>query len=471
MLGPSAYLLVAGASLPASLADRIPTWLFGAAAVTSLAAVVWRFAPDVLSPLGSNLEFSGGTFDHPVILAGFTAAAVAAAATVRLRRAAWFVPLLILISTALSVSAKRSGLLAVAVGLAVALWRGRPGRSRALLVTGVVAGTLVAWTVGSAFAPADEPLSGVQRFQQLDSDSASARVHIAGAMVRAWEDRPILGWGVGNAWPAYLANATPADVEVAHRGIADPHNIVLGSAATTGLVGLVALLALVGVVARRAWRAPRRLGWAVGAAAALFVSHLLQPLNASLTPLLFLLAGVAAASTLRARPSGVRLGRLGRGATGVLLSAGLALSVLLLASSVLMQWGRTYNSTWSLRAAADLAPTRVWALQTLAVYRAQDAATGDAVARRETEGLVDRLVREHPWYPDARMTGVHVGLSMNDADYARAWMRRQFRVFPSDLASLTPAGLEFYRTGVRPGFDEYVQAEPASSDLAGASGG
>jgi hypothetical protein len=468
MLGPSAYLLAAGTSLPASLVDRVPTWLFGTAAATAVVAIAWRFTPGVLSPLGSDLDFSGATFDHPVILAGFTAAAVATAVAVRLRREAWFVALLVLIASALSISAKRSGLVAVAIGLAIALVRARPGRARALLVAGLVAGTIGAWTVGSAFVPAEEPLSGVQRFQQLDADSASARVHITGAMLRAWTDRPILGWGVGNAWPAYLANATTDDIDVAHRGIADPHNIVLGSAATTGAIGLAAFLALIVVVARRAWRAPRRLGWAAGAAAALFVSHLLQPLNASLTPLLFLMAGIAASAGPRRAPAaGPARVRAGRAVVGAALAAGLVLSLLLASASVLHKWGTSYNSTWSLRAATALAPGRIWATQRLAVYLAQDAALGDAEARREAQALVDGLVRTHPWYPDARMTGVHVGFSMNDTDYAWAWMRRQFEVFPSDLASLTEGGLEFYRTGVRPGFDEYFGAESSGGSAGG----
>ena len=465
LLGASAYALAAGAALPRSLVDRIPRWLFAATIPVSVVAVVWRFAPDMLLVLGRNMTYDGATLGHPVFLSGLTAAAVAAAVGVRLRHRAWFVAALILIASALSLSAKRSGLIAVVVGLVVALVRTRAGRARSALIVGVVVGTLAVWGVASSFVPAGEELSGVQRFEQLDSDSAAARVHITKALVRAWADRPILGWGVGNTWTGYLKHATFEDVEVAHRGIADAHNILLGTAAATGTVGLVALLALIGVVVRRAWKGPRQLGWAAGAAAALFLTHLLQPVHTSLTPLMFLLAGIAAGSPGPARAARTPA-RVGRAAVGLLLSAGLLLSTLVLASSVLDRWGRSYNSTWALRTAMTLAPGRLWPVQALAVYRAQDAAAGDAAAGREVLGLIDGALERHPLNPDSRMIAVQAGLMMNDPEYARMWLQRQMEVFPSDLASLNPAGVEFLRTGRLPGYEDVAQSALADADTA-----
>jgi hypothetical protein len=369
----------------------------------------------------------------------------------------------VLVASALSLSAKRSGLIAVVLGLALALVRTRAGRARSLLIVGVVAGTLVVWTVASSFVPAGEELSGVQRFEQLDSDSAAARVHITKSLIRAWADRPVLGWGVGNTWTAYLKHASLEDVEVAHRGIADAHNLLLGTAASTGTVGVIALLALIGVVVRRAWKGPRSLGWAAGAAVALFVTHLLQPVHTSLTPLLFLLAGIAAGSPGPARAARTPV-RVGRAAVGVLLSAGLVLSTLVLASSVLDRWGRSYNSQWALRQAMTLAPGRVWPVQSLIVYRSQDAAAGDAEAEREVLELVDGLLARHPLNPDARMVAAQAGLLMNDPEFARRWLQRQIDVFPSDLASLTPAGVEFLRTGRLPGYDDLAQSALGDAD-------
>jgi O-antigen ligase len=465
LLGASGYALVAGAALPRSLVDRIPGWLFAATVPVSVVAIVWRFAPDTLLVLGRSMTYEGSTLGHPVFLSGLTAAAVGAAVGVRMRHRAWFVTALILIASALSLSAKRSGLIAVVVGLVVALVRARAGKVRSLLIVGVVVGTLSAWSVASSFVPAEQALSGVQRFEQLDSDSAAARVHITKALTRAWADRPILGWGVGNTWTAYLKHATLDDVEVAHRGIADAHNLLLGTAASTGTVGLIALVALIGVVVRRAWKGPRQLGWAAGAAAALFVTHLLQPVHTSLTPLMFLLAGIAAGTPGPARAARTPA-RVGRAAVGVLLSAGLLLSTLVLASSVLDRWGRTYNSVWSLRTAMSLAPGRLWPVQALAVYRGQDAAAGDEDAEREVRELIDRALDRHPLNPDSRMIAVQAGLMMNDPEYARMWLQRQMEVFPGDLASLNPAGLEFLRTGRLPGYEDVAQSALSDADTA-----
>jgi hypothetical protein len=332
-----------------------------------------------------------------------------------------------------------------------------------LLIVGVVVGTLGVWSVASSFVPAGEELSGVQRFEQLDSDSAAARVHITKALTRAWADRPVLGWGVGNTWTAYLKHASLEDVEVAHRGIADAHNILLGTAASTGTVGLIALLALIGVVVRRAWKGPRQLGWAAGAAAALFVTHLLQPVHTSLTPLMFLLAGIAAGSAGPTRAARTPV-RVGRAVVGVLLTAGLVLSTLVLASSVLDRWGRSYNSTWALRVARSLAPGRTWPVQSLIVYRAQDAASGVAEAEREVLDMIDDLLGRHPLNPDARMIAAQAGLMMNDPEFARMWLQRQMEAFPSDFASLNPAGVEFLRTGELPGYDELAESALDDAD-------
>src|SRR6185436_20904881 len=92
-------------------------------------------------------------------------------------------------------------------------------------------------------------------------------------------DRPLLGWGPGNTWSAYLTHASAHDVELAQRGIDDPHDLLLGALVTSGLLGFVAFLGLIVLVVIRARRAPPALGWAVGVAGALFVFHLLQPVS------------------------------------------------------------------------------------------------------------------------------------------------------------------------------------------------
>jgi len=155
---------------------------------------------------------------------------------------------------------------------------------------------------------------------------------------------------------------------------------------------------------------------------------------------------------------------VGRAAVGVLLSAGLVLSTLVLASSVLDRWGRSYNSTWALRVARSLAPGRTWPVQSLIVYRAQDAAAGVAGAEREVLDLIDDLLARHPLSPDARMIAAQAGLMMNDPAYARIWLQRQMEMFPSDFASLNPAGVEFLRTGKMPGYEELAESTLDAAD-------
>jgi hypothetical protein len=149
---------------------------------------------------------------------------------------------------------------------------------------------------------------------------------------------------------------------------------------------------------------------------------------------------------------------------GVLLSAGLVLSTLVLASSVLDRWGRSYNSTWALRVARSLAPGRTWPVQSLIVYRAQDAASGVAEAEREVLDMIDDLLGRHPLNPDARMIAAQAGLMMNDPEFARMWLQRQMEVFPSDFASLNLAGVEFLRTGQLPGYEELAESTLAGAD-------
>jgi hypothetical protein len=64
------------------------------------------------------------------------------------------------------------------------------------------------------------------------------------------------------------------------------------------------------------------------------------------------------------------------------------------------------------------------------------------------------------------MIAVQVGLMMNDPEYARMWLQRQMEVFPSDLASLNDAGVEFLRTGRLPGYERLAQSALGDADTA-----
>jgi O-antigen ligase len=475
LLASCAFLLAIGTRLPPSLIARIPRWLFATSIPVALVAIAYRFAPGAVESVTSGLPMDGSTLGHPVFLAGMTAiGAVAATEVVSSARARWLtIAGVVVVTTALSISTKRAGLVALAIGLIVAWLRARRGTDRqavrrVALVAGVVVATTIGWMVVAPLVPTSQPLSGVTRFDELATDSSRARVLIAGVLVRASADRPVLGWGPGNTGSAYLAHASATDVALAQRGIPDAHDLILETLVTSGVVGLMTflvLLLLVALAIRRAWRDPR-VAWAAAVAIGLFAFHLMQPINPAMTPLLFLAAGIAARSpsapeTSPTRPKVVSI------ALAVPLAAGLAFALLLAASSTLEQVGKTYNSQWALRSAVSIAPGRISPAKTLAFYLAEDASSvGGAAAESRT--LIDDTVARHPWSPSVRFIGVQAGLIMNDPAVSRMWLRDQLDTFPVDASWLPESALRFADGGpIAPttGFD--ADGNPTAATEAG----
>jgi O-antigen ligase len=452
LLGASAFLLVAATRVPESVRSRIPRWLVGGSTAVAVISLTYRASPKAWSAVTSGLSFEGGTLGHPVFLAGMCGAGLVASVALTRTRAAILIPLLIVQATALSFSTKRVGLIAVAVGLAVALWRMGLPRRRAALIVGVVAATLVSWALLQAFVFRGESLSGASRFADLRTDSALSRTETLPAFLRAWSKRPLLGWGPGNTWSAYIASGTEEEFRVAGGGWGDAHNLLVEAAVTTGVVGLAALLVLLAVAVRHVRRGPPQLGWAAGCAAALGIVHLLQPINVALTPLFFLMAGLGdrAGRDPEAERSGLLPRRLGfrwaaRLTVGVLLAGGVVLSSVLLAASVLELHGRTYASEWSLRAAHALAPGRLSPTDALGTHLTVEARSGDTAAHREATTLVSETVRRHPWNPDVRLVAANVHALLGDPMGARWWIERHLARFPQDLVRVHPSGASSLR--------------------------
>lgn len=445
LLGASAFLLVAGASLPAGLADRLPRWTVVVGSVVALVAIAYRWAPGAFERPVPNLSFQGSTVGQITVLTGLMAGSLAAIAGLKAAGPRVLVPLTVVLTSGLSIAAERSGWVAAAFGVAIALRRSRSPKPRAILIAGTIVVTLGGWALADALVAPSGAVSAVSRFGELNSGSARARIDVLAAVGRGWTHRPILGWGPGNTWSAYLSSVTRSEVELAGRGWGDAHNIFAESLVTTGLVGLAAMLWLLWVSASGILRAPPQLGWASGIAAALVVNHLFQPLSVTLTPMLALFAGIAGAHPSSdapprpglpdAAPTRHRPG-LTRAIVGVLLAAGLAFSVAVLGASVLEQYGRTYNSEWALRASLSLAPGRVSAAQALATSLAVDGRSGDADAGREARRLSEDTVRLHPWNPAVRLFASDVERLLFNPDAARLWVERHLALFPVDAAFL-----------------------------------
>ncbi len=451
LLAACALLLVVGNAVPTSLRTRIPLWFLGSCAAVSVVALVDRLASDTVTGVLGGLRLDGGaTLGQPVFVASLMAAGVAAAAGLERLRMPTLVGALVLFSTVLALTGKRVGWVAVAVGLAVVLWRARPTRQRAIVIVATVAITLGAWSAVDAVAPLGKEAGGARRFSQLTSGSARARMQYLPGLGRAWRKRPLLGWGPGNTWSAHLASAKTSELQFGERGLGDAHNLVMESAVTTGIVGLIPFLLLAGITARLLWRGARSLGWAAGVAAALGVSHLLQPMNLSLTPMLFLFAGLAcrAPPDLDAAP-GARVPTDGRGrmatrltriALGLLVAAALSLSMASLASSALEGYGKKYAEEWALRASTRIAPWRISAAEALALHLAFDGRYGDVQAAEEAVALATETVRRHPWNPGVRLAAADVYLLLRDHQTADMWIMRQRAVFPAD--PVLPGGVQ-----------------------------
>lgn len=459
MLCAAGYLLAAGASLPRALADRLPAWLVGVGVAVSLVAIVYRIYPAVSSWGRFELALDGGTLGQRVLLSGLLAAALSAVVGLKRAQTPWLLAGLVVLSSGLALAAERSGWIAVAVGMAVALRRSRVPARRAVLVVGTVASVLAAWTVADVLALPAYPVSAARRFGDITEGSAAARLDVLSAVGRGFTRRPVLGWGPGNTWSAYVSSATEDELESAGRGWGDAHNIVAETAVSAGVLGLVALLAMGVVVLRRIRRGPSAGGWAVGAAVALATNHLFQPESVALTPLLFLLAGVAAgygSRPVRAvsdapAPFGGRLRVIGRYAVGVALGAGLAMSLLVMIASSLEQWGRDYNSAWSLRTSLRLAPGRVSSAQALAIHLAIDGRAGDPEAATEAREVAAGAVRLHPWSPSARLVAADVELLLDDVPAASRWVESHLERFPAEASS--PAFVAFFQRAQLEGDD------------------
>ena len=434
LLGPCAVLLVCGTGVPEGLARRLPLWIMMTALPIALLTIVYRLVPDTLFALVPTISFEGATLGHPVVVSGICAAGVAAAVGVQVKRPTLFVLAMLILGSGLAVSTKRVGLLAVAVALLVALWKTRPPGKRVAMVVVPILAALVLWTGLGAVAGPEANLSGAERIFSAEPDySVRSRLLAWQALSRAVAERPALGWGPGMTLDAHVTTATTD--ELAER-YADAHNLFIESAVTSGLLGLAALLALTLVLLRRAWLAPRDYGWASGVAAGLLVYHLVQPMGLALTPMLALIAGVAAGppcAAIRERSGAGR--RVGHWAVAAGLAVGVVLAGLVLVSGLLQRYGSTYNDLNALRAAHTLAPWRIAGAESYGTYLSLDARAGSEEARRQASELAEQLIADHPNNSRVRLIAADIYGLMREEERARELVAEHVARFPADRAA------------------------------------
>ncbi len=448
--------LLAALAFSEGLVDRVPTWLIATGIVVSVVGVYNGLFPEVAPRWLFGLPLTGSTFGQVVHTAPFCAAAILA---VLAKKRPWWVEtiFLVVLTSGLSMAANRSSWVGLGLGLMVVLLAMKVPLPRATRVLATVVVVLVMWTVTDFARGTDGRYSAARRFNE--GATLSARLNYWEAGLGAWRERPVTGWGPGNTWGAYLSTVEPKNYREATRGLGDVHNLFLESAVTTGLLGFASLALLAGATGLRILRGRRELSWAAAVTVALLVSQLLQPMHTTITPLLFLFAGIAARAPIRGAPlegvsEGERLdGRRvwavsGRkrltawSMVGVLLAGGFVLATLRTAAGLFEGHGNYYGDRDSLVTALRLEPQRIYAAEALARHDAVrwrelfDSPEQQAKVQASAREYARRAVRQHPRDPSVRLVAADIELIMDDPARADAWFKEQLDRFPIDTLAL-----------------------------------
>jgi hypothetical protein len=360
--------------------------------------------------------------------------------------------LTVLFAVGLQLTGARSGLVAVAVGLAVAAskhWR----RAVVLLVA-----TAVGLGLGGLLASPGAAKTGTERLLLTESEGGlRPRAEAWASASHAVADRPIFGAGPGRFGAAAGPYRTLAFVRAEGPGrvFLDAHDIIVEYAVTTGLPGVALFLAWVILALRRAGiRSP--LGAAAGG---MLLVHLVEPQSVTTTPLAFLLLGAAGPPLLGALRRPARLVVALSSAVGAACAATLGYGLFALnqaaldyhegwaetADRVLPIWGEpqavrgriavlraietrdrryTYEALRLRRAASEADPTDEVALETLATFEAQlnrrDAAKRDFA----------RLLELDPWESNALNILGRMLAEEGETEQALVLLRRAVEVYP-----------------------------------------
>lgn len=428
-------VLLAGSMLSGRAAAATPRLIVATAVAAGVVGIAGRWTS--LRMPGGVLDLSGGTLGHPAFLAAFVALGIVLLAAAGTPHPRTQVATAALLASALSLTANRGGVIAALLGLTMVALRDRERRAAAARVAATLVAVTIVWT-GLQVVVGGDHLSPAKRFTQVAEGSAADRLPVWAVAVEAGMSRPAFGWGPGNAWGALLSTMDEGQVREVGRGWADPHNMFLHSLVTSGLIGLGTLAVLLVAVARRARAAPPSRTWALAGASALLVPHLLQPMNVALTPILFLLLGLAGppgafAARIPARRRGVAL-------AAVVLSGVVLLAGLRAAASTLEGHALTYGSHAIARAALTLEPRRAAVMGWLARHRAVDH-------EADTAAWARRAVAARPWDGGIRLAASDALLVLGDLDGSRRWLEDHLARFPNDPAGMTKRALLELRAG------------------------
>ena len=430
-----AVLASIGAALPVGLRDRAVHWFIGGATAVAVVGIAYRLAAPAFEELFPDKGMIGSTMGNQVFAVALTASALGALLTTDPGDGArtWWIELVILAGGVASFS-QRSSIAFVVVAIIVALWRLPDARRRIWRASAVVVMTIVVWQALAPLMPA--PGRVAAELQTLSNERQRLVLWRVG--LESLADRPVLGWGPGSTRSAYLANASPADIEVTTRRYGDAHNVIVASLIEMGVLGLIAVAVLGGLLAWRARARSTECAAAFTVAAILLASWLIEPAHPALTPLLFFFAAIAG-------PVGDTVDERGRGTRAVpllatiLLVVSTAVTVQMLAAATLERWGRIYGEAWALEGALRIQPWRLSSAERLAVSWALDGRAGDDAAAGRARDLIAGAVADHPWDTDVRLVAADVETLLRDPAAAREWIEAHIDRFPGDAQGVTGA--------------------------------
>jgi len=391
-------------------------------------AVLWRVAPDLLGSLVEDLSFGGSTLGNPVFVAALLGAAIPAA--VAGRHGPWaLAAVMVWLGWGFAVNGERSSLAIPVLAILACWWAVRPGRARLGIAALSLAATIGVWAlVSPGLSLGDGGLrSAGGQFQTLQGERQ--RVAVWSANARAATRSPMLGWGPGLGWSAYVSSASESELETAGRGWMDAHALPLQVVVTSGVLGVLALGFLAWKLAPGLLRPAPGSPWATASALTLAAFVLYEPLNLVVTPLLFLLAGCAnspLADVRQVAPAGVRV------VVAAALTAAVVLAGAVLTASALEQWGRTHHAEWAVRSSLALQPWRLSAAERLAIELALDGRAGDADAAAEARRVIEEAVTDHPWDPSVRLAAIDVELLLGSPEGVQRWRQDHLKHFPND---------------------------------------
>lgn len=427
-------LVVVAPSLSDPLLARARVWMVRAALVLAAVVLTEHLAPELLDAVARRESFLGATFGNPVLLAGFLAASIPAAFADRGGSRWRTIVVFAALGSGFAVIGERSAYLLPPAAFIATWWFLRPPARRIAVAGTALVVAFAVWALLPTPSSSEnaDPSRVVGQFGTLGAERQ--RVAVWGAQIRAVADRPVLGWGPSNEWSAFVSSGTPGQLRTAGRFWADAHNILIDVGVISGLVGIAAFLWLLFRLGPRVARVPRSRGWAAASAVTLAVYFLYEPLDVTLIPVMFLLAGAAAGGRALVASPAARWRRPARVATSVVLIAATGVAALSLTSASIEQWGRTHaGSTWALERAWAIAPWRVSPAEALAIELAIDARAGNPTAGARARAVVDRLVDAHPLNPGLRLLAADVELLLMNFPGTQEWIREHLEVFPSDV--------------------------------------